>query len=90
ILSPGAPSSTTDITVGYAYYDVDNDQYIVPLADLGATFGDKLYIAAHAVVGKGGCDEETAWAEGCGNFYNRAGKIKGWAMYGDFWVPSPS
>jgi hypothetical protein len=62
---------------------VTSDPYTVPLADLSASYGDTLYIAAHAVVCKCGCGCETAWADGCGYFENRAGRRQGWAMYGD-------
>lgn len=62
---------------------VTSDPYTVPLTDLGASYGDTLYIAAHAVVCKCGCYCETAWADGCGYFVNRGGRRQGWAMYGD-------
>jgi hypothetical protein len=72
---------------------VTSDQYTIALTDLGANYGDTLYIAAHAVVIKCGCGCETAWAYGCGHFYNAAGRIQGWAMYGDItgseWPPLP-
>ena len=62
---------------------VTSDTYTVPLTDLGASYGDTLYIAAHAVVCKCSCGCETAWADGCGYFVNRGGRRQGWAMYGD-------
>ena len=62
---------------------VTSDPYTVPLTDLSADYGDTLYIAAHAVVCKCGCGCETAWADGCHGFFNRAGRRQGWAMYGD-------
>ena len=62
---------------------VTSDSYTVPLTDLGADYGDTLYIAAHAVVCKCGCGCETAWGYGCYGFVNRAGRPQGWAMYGD-------
>ena len=72
---------------------VTSDPYTVPLADLGADYGDTLYIATHAVVWKNGCGCETAWGYGCHGFVNRAGRSHGWAMYGDIkgdeWPPLP-
>jgi len=62
---------------------VTSDPYNVPLSDLSASYGDTLYIAAHAVVCKCGCGCETAWGYGCYGFVNRAGRPQGWAMYGD-------
>ena len=47
--------------------------YIIPLSDLGASWGSELVIAAHAVVQKGD-QQETAWGEG-----HAFGKS--WAMY---------
>jgi hypothetical protein len=62
---------------------VTSDPYTVPLTDLGADYGDTLYIGAHAVVCKCGCGCETAWGYGCYGFVNSAGRPQGWAMYGD-------
>lgn len=70
---------------------VTSDSYTVPLTDLSASYGDTLYIAAHAVVCKCSCGCETAWGYGCYPFVNRAGRPQGWAMYGDItgaeWPP---
>ena len=63
----------------------DQIAYIIPLSDLGddgVSCGDRLYIAAHAVVTRG-CQEETAWADSYGIPFGR-----GWAMYVEYEVCS--
>ena len=60
--------------VGKFPYSTDHDpgvtlvEYVIPLADLGASVGDRICLAAHAVVeliGGGGevIQEETAWGD---------------------------
>ncbi len=51
----------------------DQEFYTIPLSELGASSGSELYIAAHAVVQKGG-QQETAWGQG-------DAFAKSWAMY---------
>ena len=87
-ITPPAKSAPGQFPYGHdPLPGVTSDQYTVSLSELGATHGQTLYIAAHAVVCKCGCGCETAWAEGCGRFVNGGGRIKGWAMWGDFTVP---
>jgi len=41
-----------------------NDEYFVPLEDLGVGCGATVYLATHAVVSKPGEGSETAWGDG--------------------------
>jgi len=60
----------------------DTDQFCVPLSEIGAGCGDRVYIAAHAVVSDCSCREETAWA--CGS---RIRPGKNWATYFSVVIP---
>lgn len=66
--------------------------YKIPLATEGVAVGDRVYIAAHAVVQYPDGTEETGWAVNCGDLENHQFPGSNWSAYIEWdhmWISDP-